>query len=240
LAPPNSCSPAHPQAHPAEQLPAVAESELVTPVAQRQVGRLPGVSLVVAEHFDAGGDAAGEGAAVGVLSVQDDQAVARDEAGELAKGVSNRGQAFIAVEVVLVDVEDHGGPRPQVEEGTIVFAGFGDEVRAVADAAAAAELLGFGPHNEAGVQTRLPEYERQPSGGGALAVRAADSDAMLASHQSPQQLRVFNDRDRAASGFREFRMVLRDGSRDDQQFGLGWDGVCGLSRRHADTAVRQA
>jgi hypothetical protein len=174
-----------------------------------------------------------------VPAVDHDQPVARDEPGEVRKALRDRSQVTVTIEMIFLDVQDRGGPRAEIEERLVVFAGFGDKVGSITYAAAAAQLPRFGPDHETGVEIGLLKGKRQPGGRRALAVRAADRNPVAQRHQRSEQLRILDDRDSPACRFQDLGMLRRDCGRRDQQLGLRRHTVGRLPRCNAGSRLSQ-
>ena len=133
---------------------------------------------------------------------------------ELAERFDDVLLVLVAVEVVPLDVQDAGDPGLEVLEAAVVFAGLGDEQLAVAAAGGAAQLRAVGPDDEVHVEAGLLEAVDQPAGGGALAVGAADGDAVEGIHQLAEELGVLVDVTAPLAGQLQLRIALADRRRD--------------------------
>ena len=127
----------------------------------------------------------------------------------------------------------------EIQERTIVFAGFGDKMRTVADAATTAQLLGFGPDHEAGIETGVLEHEGEPSRSCAFPMSTADGDSTVLSHQRTKQLGILDDGRSASTGFDQLGVLLFDRGGCDDQLDIGWNGFGGLGSEYFCAAADQ-
>ena len=224
---------------PAQCCPGVLHVERVVTALKRDVSRPPRQSLSTAEGLHLGGNPARDRPTALVLPIQHHQTVGRHAARECRKCRANRVQVLVAVEMVFLDVQNRGPPWPQIQERAIEFAGFGDEMRPVADAAAAAELPDGSPHDKARVQAGPPQHEREPRRGRALPMRPADADAVVVRHHGAEQFGVLDHVDPPPARLKQFRMIARDRRRRDHQVCVLGHGLGALQRGNPRSAFNE-
>ena len=124
---------------------------------------------------------------------------------------------LVAVQMVLVDVEDdrHGGV--EVQKTAVVLAGLEDELIPAAPRGAA-QIVQFPADVYARVAPGGQKHLRQHRGGGGLAVRAADGDGALAAlHQLPNEVAALHLRYAQPRGLGALGVVRGDGGGVDDQ-----------------------
>ncbi len=173
------------------------------------------VRIVEAVRENTAGQARRQPAENRVVGAPDDRAVKRHARREGQERLLQVLEAAIALEVLAVDVRDHGVDRREQQERAIALVGLGDEQVAAADARAAAELRETPPDHDRRIQSRAIQHEADHRGRGRLAVRAGDGDALLLPHHLCQQLAAQDHRDAAVDRLDDLRIRHAHGRRAD-------------------------
>jgi hypothetical protein len=115
-----------------------------------------------------------------VIGAQHRRAIERQVLQELHERLLQLGEVvLVGLHVVGVDVGDDGDHRLQVEERGVGFVGFDDDEVAGAEACVRAGGVEPPADDEGWIEPALREHARDQAGGGGLAVRAGDGDALL-------------------------------------------------------------
>ena len=155
-----------------------------------------------------------------VVAADQGEAVKRQAVDEAHKGVAQVVHVLVVVQVVVVDIGDHGDGGLQLQEAGEGLAGLGHEVVALAQAGvAAAQGVQHAADDDGGVQAALGQHQRGHAGGGGLAVGAGDADPVLQAHQLVEHLGARDHRDLAAAGLHQLRVGLRHGIGNDHALG---------------------
>ncbi len=132
-----------------------------------------------------------------VVGAEDDEAVERHPLGELDERGLEAGHRAVVIEVLLVQVRDHGDRRRQAHERAVGLVGLGDEELAVAQAGVGLERVDAAADDDRRVEPALEQDRADHRGRRGLAVRAADGDAVLHAHQLGQHVGARDDRQAA-------------------------------------------
>ena len=107
------------------------------------------------------------------------------------------------IEVFGVDVGDDGDRRDQMEKRAIRFVGLRDEQVARTGGSARAERVQLSADDDRGIEPRPSQNGRDQRGGGRLAMRPGNRDAILQPHQLAEHLGARNDRHARSSSLGE-------------------------------------
>ena len=131
---------------------------------------------------------------VRVAGVGDDQAVARHHAQQLMELPLDRGDVGIDVGVVVLEIVEHRGARPVVnelgalvEERRVVLVRLDDEVLAAAEPRRDVEVAGHAADQESRLEAGVLEDPREDARSRGLAVRAGDGERPAAREHVPRQ-----------------------------------------------------
>ena len=124
------------------------------------------------------------------------------------EGLLDVGQVPVEVQVLPVQVGDHGGLGAKIGEGAVAFVGLGHEVVAPAQDGVGAEIIADGAHHHGGVEAAGPEDGGGHGGGGGLAVGPGDGDLPVALHQLGQHLPPAQHGEPLGPGRGQFRVVF--------------------------------
>ena len=150
-------------------------------------------------------DARDDGLHVGLVEAEHGGAVERHAIDELRENVLNLLERGVMVEVLAIDGGHHGDHRREQQEGAVALVGFDHHVFAAAEARRGAGVIHAAADDEGGIEPGGAENRGDHRGGGGLAVRAGDGDAVFQAHQFGQHLGARNDRESSAAPLRRFR-----------------------------------
>ena len=123
-----------------------------------------------------------------VVEAQHGAAVEGDLVHEAEEGLLDVGEVAVGVEVLAVDVGDHGQGRGELEERAVRLVGLRHQELALAQPRARAEDAEPPAHHHRGVEPAAVEHQRHHRGGRGLAVAARHRDPVLEAHQLGQHL----------------------------------------------------
>ena len=109
--------------------------------------------------------------------------------------------------MIGVDVRDHRHERLQVQERGIAFVGLGHQILAASEARVGAGANEAPADDKGRVEAALRQHTGREAGGGGLAVRAGNGDAVLQSHQLGQHFGARDHRD--LGGARRLHLGVR-------------------------------
>ena len=135
------------------------------------------------------------------------------------KAARDRGQVAPVVQVVGLDVGDHGHGGGQLEERAVGLVGLGHEMGAAAGGGVDPAGLEVAADGERRVEPGRLQDGHDHAGGGGLAVGAGDRDAVLALHEQGQQLGPAEHGDVQDPGRDQLRVGGPDRGRGDHQVG---------------------
>ena len=177
---------------------------------------------------------------VRVIQAEHCHAVERQALGELDEGLLQAREIMVVgFHVIGIDVGDDFDHGREVEEGRIGLIGLGHDEFAGAQLGIGTSAGEAAADDEGRVQPALRQHAGHQAGGGGLAVRAGNGDALLQAHQFAQHHRTRHDGDVLLARGQHLRIVALDG-------GGGNDGVSALdvlgcmAIADAGTQLRQA
>src|SRR5205823_10704812 len=116
--------------------------------------------------------------------------IAGDEVHQTTKRQLYRIEVLVNVRMIEFDIVDDGDLREVMHElrafievSRVVLVAFDDEVIAVGDAKADAEVLHYAAHKKRRIQSRLVDYPRGQTGRRRLSVRAGDDQRSPSSNE---------------------------------------------------------
>ena len=169
-------------------------------VADHQIGLARGA---VGDHRAR--DVRDDGLHVGLVEAEHGGAVKRHAIDELRENVLNLLERGVMVEMLAIDGGDHGDHRREQQKCAVAFVGFDDHVFAAAEARRRAGVIDAPAHDEGGIEPGRAQDRGHHRGGGGLAVRAGDGDAVFQAHQFGEHLGARNDGNFQPRRFRRFR-----------------------------------
>jgi hypothetical protein len=150
----------------------------------------------------------------GVVVTQHGKTVERQALQELDEGaVQALRIAAVGVHVVEVDVGDHRQDRVQMQEGRVRLVGFHHQIAPGAQTRAGTERVDPPADDEGRIEPALPQHVRDEAGGGGLAVRAGNGDAVFEAHQLGQHGGARHHRHAARTGGSDLHVVRRHSGR---------------------------
>ena len=159
---------------------------------------------------------------VRLIDAEDCRAAERNAIDELNERVLNVFERRVLIKMLAVDGSDDGNHRGEHQKAAIAFVGFDDEVLSFAKACGRAGLIHSATYDKSRVEMGGCQDRSNHGGGGRLAMRAGDGDAIFQAHQFRQHFRSGNDRDFAAMGFNDLGIVgLHCGRGDDHVRAIG-------------------
>ena len=154
-----------------------------------------------------------------VVCAEDRGAVERHLVDELQEGVVQRLPAAVSVHVLAVDVGHERDRRRERQERTVAFVGLHDHRRAPAQAGVASEGAEPAADHRRRIEPGPLEHQRHHRGGGGLAVRAGDRDAVAKPHQLREHFRARDHRDAPPPRLQQLGIVLTDRRRHHDHVG---------------------
>ena len=152
-----------------------------------------------------------QAAHAGVVETGDRRAVERHAVGEGDERLLHGLDRAVGVEVLRLDVGDHGEHRGEGEERAVELVGLAHQVLGVAETGVGAEEVHPPAHHHGGVEPGPGEHEAGQRGRRGLAVRAGDGDRPLQARDLAEHLGPPDDRNAAAA--RRLDLGVRAGHR---------------------------
>ena len=153
-----------------------------------------------------------------VLVVEADDGVARllvDVLDELRERLDDVLHRAVVVHVVVFDIRHNGDVRVELEERTVALIGLRHEVVARAELCIRAEVRDLTADDDRRRDAGMRQGDAEHRSRRRLAVRAGDRDALVLIDECRIDVRAVQLRDAEVLGRQDFRIVERDGSRDD-------------------------
>ena len=180
-----------------------------------------------------------------VVDAQDRRAIEGHAMQEFEEGALELAEVVpVGFHVVGVDVGHHRHHRHQVQERCIGLVGLDHDVVAAAELGVGAGAVQAPADDESGVQPALGQHAGHQAGGGRLAVRAGDRDALLQAHQLGQHHRARHDGNLALARGEHLGVVGLHRRGRDHRVGAGDVAVrvahVGLDAQPLQTAQRRA
>ena len=125
----------------------------------------------------------------------------------------------VSVHVVFVDIGHDGHNRCQIQERSIGFVGFGNNVFAFTQTGIGPCGVEFAADNESRVKTCRAENRSGQAGGCSFTVRTGNGDTIAEAHQFRQHQRARNHGNLLLQRGNNFRIVFFDGSRGNNYVG---------------------
>ncbi len=174
-----------------------------------------------------------------VVGAQDGHAVERHAVQEVDEGLLELREVVpVGLHVVGVDVRDHRHHGQQVQERGVRLVGLDHDVVAAAELRIRAGAVQAAADHEGRVQARRVEHARHEAGGGGLAVRAGNRDALLQAHQLGQHERARHHGNALLARGQHFGVVrLHGGGGDDRVRAVDVRG--GVAHEGADAQARE-
>ena len=201
---------------------AIADVELADKRAADNIGGLDVGLRGGAVRNGAAADFGEQALHVGVVEADDHGAVERHLVDELDEGGAYGVERRVVIQMLAIDVGDHGDDGREFEEGAVALVGFHhQEIAAPHAGVGAAHGADASAHYDGGVEAGEIEDGRGQGSGGGLAVAAGHRDAVLEAHQLGEQFAARDDGDREAAGLLHFRVLFVDGGTDDERARAG-------------------
>jgi hypothetical protein len=125
---------------------------------------------------------------VRVIEAHHSEAIERDAARELDERVFDLFVRAVMIEVLGIDVRDHGDGRREAQERAVAFVRLGDEQISRAEPRIRAERRHLAADDDGGIEPGRAQDSGDERRGGRLAVRTGDGDAVLHAHELGQHL----------------------------------------------------
>ncbi len=157
-----------------------------------------------------------------VVQAEDRETPEGDVVGEGHEGLLDGREASVVIEVLGLDVGDHGDHRSQTQEGAVALVRLGHQEVSAAELGAGsvlAEAENPSADDGRGVETRPVEDVSDERGRGRLAVSARHGDAVLEPHHFGEHLRARNHRNAPVLRLADLRVAGGDGRGDDHHVG---------------------
>ncbi len=125
----------------------------------------------------------------------------------------------VSVHVVFVDIGHDGHNRRQIQERSIGFVGFCDDVFAFTQTSIGTSGIEFAADNESRVKSCRAENRSGQAGGCGFTVRTGNGDTIAEAHQFCQHQRARNHGDLLFQRGNDFRIIFFDRSRGNNHVG---------------------
>src|SRR5579884_491050 len=156
-----------------------------------------------------------------VIEAQNGSAVKRNLINELAEGEPDVLDAGVMVQMLAIDVGDHGQYRRQLQERAIALVRLDHQKFAPAHARVAAAHRRDAPSDDnSGIHAGVAEDGGDHRRSRGFAVAAGDGDAVFETHQLGQQLAPGNDRNAEPLRLENLGVMGIDGGTDHQRAGV--------------------
>src|SRR5690348_5948217 len=176
-----------------------------------------------------------DGLHVGLVEAEDCGAVERHAIHEFEKRGLNLLERMVLVEMLAVDRGDDGDDGREQQKGTIAFISLDDHVFALADARISSGGVDAAADDERGIEASGGKDGSYKGGGGRLAVRAGDGDAVFQAHQLGEHFRAGDDGDFELARFDDFRIIrTHGGGHDDNLRAVNLSGLMGIENSRAE------
>ena len=116
--------------------------------------------------------------------------------------------AAVEIQVVGVDVGDHGDGRRELQERAVRLVGLGHQELPLAQLGVGPQGVELAADDDGRVDAAVGQDRGHHGGGGGLAVGAGDGDAVLHAHQFGQHLGPRDDRDHPRLRLEDLRVVV--------------------------------
>ena len=124
----------------------------------------------------------------------------------------------VVVEVVVFDIRDNGDSGLELDKRAVAFVRFGNDVFALAEDGAGAEVSGFAANDNRGVDAGFVQHETNHGRGGSFAVGARDGDTFSGVDEHGVNVGAVELRNFEFSRFENFGVIVRNGGRNYQRF----------------------
>ena len=174
------------------------------------------------------------------VDAQHGVAVERHAVQEVDKGLFQVAEVMaVCFHVIGVDVGDYRHDGQQLQERSVGFVGFYDDVFALAQVGIGARAVELAANDESGVQARFGQHAGNQTGGSGFAVRARNGNTFAETHQFGQHERAGNHRNVSGSRRHDFGVISPDGSGGNQHV-CALDIFGGMTRKRAHAQIGQA
>ena len=151
-------------------------------------------------------------AGIFVVPVGNDVAVFGHQLREFPERCLNIGQALEKVQMVGLNIVDHGDGGEEVEEAVAVFTAFHDDGVAVAHAMPGVQQRKTAADHNGGVKLCVHKDMGEHGGRGGFAMGAGDANCIfIVAHNHAPSLRPLKHRDSSGTGGGNFRVIVVDG-----------------------------
>ncbi len=165
-------------------------------------------------------DAAHQRLHFGMVDAHHAEAVERHVLDEVAECLAHAIEGAVMVEVLRVDIGDHGDLGRQLQERAVAFVGLHDHPFALAHARIGAVGVDDAAIDDGRVEPARLEQGGDHRGGGRLAVGAGDGDGLAEAHQLGQHLGAPHGRQQPLARRDQFGIVLLDRGGNDHHLGI--------------------
>ena len=128
--------------------------------------------------------------------------------------------AFVAGQVIGVDVRDDGDHRLQMQERRIALVGLGDEILPLTETGVRIGTGQAPADDERRVEPALGEHARDEARRRRLPVRARNGDTVTKPHELAEHLGALNDRNALTPRLGDLGIRCGDGAGDDDDVGI--------------------
>jgi hypothetical protein len=161
-----------------------------------------------------------KGERLGVVGAEDEAAAGNDVGREAGEGLLHRLPSLVVVEMVGLDVGDHGYLRVVAEEGAVVLVRLDDDVLAGAGRGVGAQVRQLGADQVGRVQPQVLEHEGEHAGRRALAVTARHANARPAGHQPRHHVGALHQGQSATASLEQLRVIAHRGGSRHHELGI--------------------
>ena len=155
---------------------------------------------------------------MGVVQAGHQDAVRLDLMDKFGENFLNVVQVPVMVQMVPVDIGDHGDMGIEDQEGAVAFIGFGDKIISLAQDSITSQSIHHAAHHDGRGQAALFQNRGDHGGGSSFTVGAGNGDLSFPGHKGSQHLGPGENRQAGCLGGLQFRVVETDGRRDNNNF----------------------
>ena len=195
------------QANRAETLPVTLQRITRAEVFKLNVGGRHVCLTAEAVGYNAPLDARYDGLHVRIFEAQNGGAIEGYLVGERHKCLLDLREIGVMVQVLSVDVRDHGNSGAQFQKGAVAFVSLGHQKVPFSKPGVAADSIQPPPDDDRGIVARVTEDGRNHRRGGGLPMTSSHCDSVFETHELGQHFRSRDYGDLPLFGFHAFDIV---------------------------------
>ncbi|OIQ72553.1 hypothetical protein GALL_458230 [mine drainage metagenome] len=171
---------------------------------------------------------------MGIIQAQEHRTIEGHLVGEGHEGILDLLQVAVVIQVLAINVGDHGEGGIQQQEAAIALVRLGHQEGPLAQLGVAADGAELAADDDGGINPALAEHLGDHAGGGGLAVGTGHGDAVLHAHQFRQHLPPGDHGDLRRMGRHHLGVVAPHGAGDDHHLGT-FDAGCRMADANRHT-----